>query len=110
MTLAFTIATFALATMLATERVVQLLRARPRGRSNLTGMRIIVQTDAGHSIRGIVSRDLDDALVLEHAEYLQGNVASPVGLVTVPRAQIAFTQAAGDQVTANEPRKIARAA
>ena len=80
----------------------RLAAASPRT-SDLTGRRVLVQLDTGHSLRGVVGDEYEDAQIIEHAEYVDGPSTQPVGTVTVPRARIAFTQVLGDQITPAPP-------
>lgn len=95
MTLALNIATLLAVGLLLADRVHA--RRRPgREPASLRGRLVLAQLDTRQTIRGVVAAEYADMIALEHAEYVDGPNAAPIGQALLPRARIGFWQPLGD--------------
>lgn len=72
----------------------QLARARAGGFAELVGKRVVATIVDGGSIRGVLTHAYDDALVLEHPEYVGGSSATAAlgARVTIARTRVPLLQ------------------
>lgn len=88
------IALLAAILLLAALNAGALYRASRPPRRGLAGRTVVVHTEGGESVRGIVASEHADRLTLEQAFYLHhgGNETRIDGLWHAPRARITGTQ------------------
>lgn len=76
----------------------ELLRLQASGTQELLRKRVVANLADGSSIRGVLTADHPEVIVLEHAEYLNGRQPEHFsGRAVLPRAHVLWFQALGDE-------------
>jgi hypothetical protein len=82
-----------LALFLVAAVVLALWVARQRGLPKLVSQTVVLHTVDGRSLRGVLTHEYRDVVILNHVVYLnEGGETEVSGEVVVPRPQVAFMQ------------------